>query len=133
MSFGEAIATCFRKYAVFAGRARPSEYWFWIVFIVLIFGGLFLAAAINQVNADEISVIAGIIGVAWLSLLLPSLAVAVRRLHDTGRSGSFLLLSFIPLIGGIILLVFLLSTGDPGVNKYGDAPSVPAPGPTPAP
>ena len=132
MSFGEAIATCFRKYAVFSGRARLSEYWYWIVFIVLVFGGLFLAAAINQVSVDEISVIAGIIGVAWLGLLVPSLAVAVRRLHDTGRSGWFLLLSCIPLIGGIILLVFLLSAGDPGVNKYGETPSVRAQGPTPA-
>lgn len=121
MSFGEAIRTCFRKYADFSGRARTSEYWWWVLFNVIVFGVLYALG--GGASVDEPSgAIAGVIGVAWLGLILPSLGVAIRRLHDTGRSGWYLLISFIPLVRGIVLLVFMLSAGNPGPNKYGEAP-----------
>lgn len=119
MSFGEALPTCFRKYATFSGRARPSEYWWWVLFNVLVVLALSVVAGGDLENNQTAAALAG---VAWLGLILPSLAVSVRRLHDTGRSGWFLLLPLIPLVGGIILLVFQVSAGDPGPNKYGDPP-----------
>ncbi|MGH3666845.1 MAG: DUF805 domain-containing protein [Acidimicrobiia bacterium] len=129
VSFGEAVATCFRKYATFSGRARQSEFWWWILFIVILGGGsAAVAAATGAVdesgNLDPNSGAAALIGIAYLVLILPHLAVSVRRLHDTGRSGWFLLLGFIPCIGAIVLLVFYASTGDPGLNKFGPPPTM---------
>ncbi len=110
MSFAESISTCFRKYADFTGRARPSEYWWFLLFNVIV---TLVASFIH----DALYLIVG------LALLLPAIAVGVRRLHDTNKSGWFLLISLIPLVGGIILIVFMATPGDPGTNQYGDAPA----------
>jgi len=123
MSYGEAISTCFRKYATFSGRARPSEYWWWVLFNVILFGVLYAIGGGASVEEPS-DAIATVIGVVWLGLILPSWGVAIRRLHDTGRSGWFLLISLIPLVGGIVLLVFMVSAGNPGPNKYGIAPGM---------
>ena len=109
MSFTEAIQTCFRKYVDFSGRARPSEYWWWVLFVVV--------AQVVAFLIDDSSTLGGLIS---LGLFLPGLAVSVRRLHDTGKSGWFLLLALIPLVGAILLLVFMIQTGDPGPNQYGE-------------
>lgn len=93
MTFGEAIKTCFSKYATFEGRASRSEYWWWFLFT-------FLASAATGIVSDKLSALFS------LAVLLPSLAVGVRRLHDTDRSGWFLLLSLIPIVGWIILFVW---------------------------
>ncbi|MFF4797877.1 DUF805 domain-containing protein [Streptomyces sp. NPDC001351] len=103
-----------KKYAVFSGRARRKEYWmFWlfaaIIYVVLLAVGL----------AIKVPYLALVFEVA---ILLPSLAVGVRRLHDTGRSGWWLLFGLVPLVGGITLLVFSCSDSQPGVNKYGPNP-----------
>jgi len=118
MTFGESISTCFQKYAEFSGRARLSEYWWWVLFIWL------LSVVVNTV-AWRVTPLYAIGGLLWLGLLIPSLAVAVRRLHDTGRSGWFLLIVLIPLVGGIILIVFLATAGEPGPNQYGLPPKGP--------
>lgn len=118
MSFGEAIRTCLRKYAVFSGRSRPSEYWWWLLFNFILFGVLYALGGGASADAPS-DAIATVIGVAWLGVLLPSLGVAVRRLHDTGRSGWSLLISFIPLVGGIVLFVFMLSAGNPDRTSTG--------------
>jgi uncharacterized membrane protein YhaH (DUF805 family) len=81
MPFTEAVKTCFQKYAVFSGRARPSEYWWWVLFNFFLVVVLALVVSGTETGAEALS------GLAWLALLLPSLAVTVRRLHDTGRSG----------------------------------------------
>ena len=120
MSFGESISTVFSKYATFSGRARRSEYWWWYLFIVIIsavVGGI-AAAAGGSDGSSFGSLVAGLVG---LALVLPTLAVGVRRLHDTGRSGWWLLISFVPVIGSIVLIVFFLLDSQPD-NEYGPNP-----------
>jgi uncharacterized membrane protein YhaH (DUF805 family) len=110
-----------KKYAVFSGRARRREYWFFVLFNILISIALGLVdLAIG--TFDEDSGIGLLGGIYALAVLLPSIAVAVRRLHDTGRSGWWFLLVLIPLVGPLVLLVFMLFDSEPGTNQYGDNP-----------
>lgn len=113
MTFGTAIRSCLAQYARFNGRARRSEYWFFVLFAFLVY----LAAAILDaaIGAQVFSVI------AILGLVLPSLAVTVRRLHDTDRSGWWVLLGVIPF-GGIVLLVFTCLDSQPHPNRFGPFP-----------
>src|SRR5256885_2259449 len=99
MTFGQAISSGFQNYVNFTGRAVRSEFWYWILFYVIV---IVVTSIIDQV-AFRHSDISPLTGLAGLAFLLPNLAVGARRLHDTDRSGWFLLLSFIPLIGIIIL------------------------------
>lgn len=111
MSFVDAVNACFRQYVGFSGRALRSEFWWFTLF------GLLVGAAAAIVDPR------GAIGALLsLVLLLPSLAVGVRRLHDTGRSGWWLLLGLVPVAGIIVLIVFFASRGDPGANRYGPPP-----------
>jgi uncharacterized membrane protein YhaH (DUF805 family) len=105
MSFGDAIKTCFNKYADFSGRATRAEYWWW-----------FLFSAILCLITSRWSVLSGLIS---LALFIPSLAVAWRRLHDIGRAGGWYFISFIPLIGTIILLVWNCTESEPHDNRFG--------------
>ncbi len=107
MTFGQSITTVLTKYADFTGRARRSEYWWFSLFGLIV---EFVLALIDPV----------LYIVALLGLIVPSLAVGVRRLHDTGRSGWSLLVALIPLVGGIILVVFMATPGNPGRNQYGN-------------
>jgi uncharacterized membrane protein YhaH (DUF805 family) len=93
MTFGESISTCFSKYATFDGRATRSEYWWFALFT-------FLVSAILGMISETAS------GVFSLAVLLPSLAVGARRLHDTDRSAWFLLLWLLPIVGWIVVLFF---------------------------
>jgi uncharacterized membrane protein YhaH (DUF805 family) len=113
MSFGEAIRDGFTKYATFSGRSSRSAYWWWFLFSVLVsIGASILDAAAGT------AVIAILV---WLGFFLPNLAVLVRRLHDTDRSGWWVLIGLIPLIGAIVLIVFAcLDSGPP--NRYGQGP-----------
>lgn len=107
MNFQEAIQTCFKKYADFNGRASRSEYWWWALFNLII--GMISGLALGETLGT----------IASLALLLPSLAVAARRLHDIGKSGWFLLLALIPLIGGLVLLYwFVQPSGE--ANQFGE-------------
>ena len=116
MGFGDAISTCFSKYADFSGRAARSEYWYWTLFRILLIGGIVVAAAVTQANA-----LFGLLALEVLAMLLPSLAVAVRRLHDVNCTGWLLLLAFIPL-GGLLLFILACVPGTQGGNKYGPGP-----------
>ena len=116
MGFGDAISTCFSKYADFSGRAARSEYWYWTLFRILLVGGIVIAAAVTQANA-----LFGLLALEVLAMLLPSLAVAVRRLHDVNCTGWLLLLAFIPL-GGLLLFILACVPGTQGGNKYGPGP-----------
>lgn len=107
MTFTESIRTCFTKYANFNGRAVRSEYWWFVLFSVLV------SSALHLINPSDL-----LGGIFSLAILLPSLAVAARRLHDTNRSGWFLLLNLIPIIGWIILLVWYVQKGTEGFNQY---------------
>ncbi|WP_030814162.1 DUF805 domain-containing protein [Streptomyces sp. NRRL F-2799] len=103
-----------KKYAVFSGRARRQEYWMFFLFNLII--SIVLAIVDAALDTQVLQLVYG------LALLIPGLAVAVRRLHDTSRSGWWVLISLIPLVGFIILLVFLASEGKPEANEYGPNP-----------
>jgi uncharacterized membrane protein YhaH (DUF805 family) len=126
VGFGEAVSTCFRKYADFDGRASRPEFWFWQLFVFLTILavsiiGLIIAAIIPNVGIGVLLV--GCI-IAALAFFLPGLAVTVRRLHDSDKSGWFILLTFIPFlaIGTICLIVFGCLPGTPGHNRFGPQP-----------
>ncbi|WP_433894219.1 DUF805 domain-containing protein [Streptomyces sp. CA-111067] len=103
-----------KKYAVFSGRARRQEYWMYNLFNII---ALIVLAVIGAVAGTMIPYF-----VYFALVLIPSLAVTARRLHDTGKSGWFILIGIIPLIGGIVLLVFTCTDGDPQPNAYGPNP-----------
>lgn len=109
-----------KKYAVFEGRARRREYWFFALFVVLI---SVVLTIIDSMIGTMTSQGAGILsGLFCLAVLIPSLAVGARRLHDTGRSGWWLLIGLIPFIGAIVLIVFFVLDSQPGTNAYGPNP-----------
>ncbi|MBD0842867.1 MULTISPECIES: DUF805 domain-containing protein [unclassified Streptomyces] len=104
-----------KKYAVFSGRARRKEYWMYTLFY-MIFAVVASIVDLAVLGSQILSLVMA------LGLLLPSLGVTVRRLHDTGRSGWWILIALIPLVGGIVLLVFLCLDGEAGANKHGENP-----------
>ena len=117
-----------RKYADFQGRARRSEYWLFTLFMVIVSIVLYvpmLAFAGDMQTTGEMSPIAGIfmlvLAVFFLGTFIPSIAVTVRRLHDTNRSGWWYLISLIPF-GSIVLLIFTVLDGTPGTNRFGSDP-----------
>ncbi|MDR7379589.1 uncharacterized membrane protein YhaH (DUF805 family) [Rhodoferax ferrireducens] len=110
-----------KKYAVFSGRAQRSEYWYFFLF----YFGLAIGAALldGMVGAFNRQAGVGVFGsIVALGLLLPSLAVGVRRLHDIDRSGWWLLIAVVPVVGAIVLLVFSLKDSQPGSNRFGPNP-----------
>ena len=110
-----------RKYTVFQGRARRREYWYFTLFNFLAVVVLtIIDMTLGTFSMDaEVGLLSGIYS---LGVLIPSIAVAVRRLHDTDRSGWWLLLCFIPILGVILLIVFLVLDGTPGPNRFGANP-----------
>ena len=109
-----------KKFAVFTGRARRKEYWVFALINVLIIVGLSVVDSL--VGTFDVETGVGLLsGVYALACLIPSISVGIRRLHDTGRSGWWLLLSIIPIVG-LVLLVFLLQDSKPGDNEYGPSP-----------
>ena len=109
-----------KKYAVFSGRARRKEYWFFLLWYVIISIGCGIVDAILGTHTARG---VGLLGTLYaLAVLIPSLAVAVRRLHDTGRTGWWILIGLIPVIGWIVILVFMFLDGQPGDNEYGPNP-----------
>ncbi len=125
MTFGESVGTCFQKYATFSGRARRSEYWWWWLFTVLAGGVAILA---DDLLGLHVSTTSGVDRVGWISvglslfLVLPSIAVTFRRLHDTGRSGWWWLLALLCCVGELILFIVCISDSDPAANQYGPSP-----------
>lgn len=110
-----------RKYATFTGRARRKEYWmYWLIYVLISIVLMFVDGIAGTLNADTGTGLFS--SIFMLGTLLPSLAVTVRRLHDTDRNGWWILLGFIPLIGGLILLIFTVKAGDPAENRYGPSP-----------
>ena len=116
MDFGEAISTCFRKYVDFTGRASRSEYWYWFLFRLLVVVGCVILAIAGRGMVGP-----ALVGLALLVMLLPSLAVAVRRLHDIGCTGWLMLIAFIPF-GGLLLFILACVPSNEGANRYGPGP-----------
>lgn len=100
-----------KKYVEFSGRARRKEYWMFTLF------NLIIALVLGFVDSSGI-----VGGVYALAVFLPSIGVSVRRLHDTGRTGWWLLLLLLPVIGAIVVLVFMILEGNAGQNEYGSDP-----------
>lgn len=114
MGFGEAVQSVFSKYATFSGRARRSEYWYFVLLQVIV------TAVLNGLySATESVAFSAILVLFDLALLVPSLAVCWRRLHDIGRSGAYYFFVLIPLVGWILLLVWMCQDSQPGANQYG--------------
>jgi uncharacterized membrane protein YhaH (DUF805 family) len=109
MQLVEAVRTALSKYTDFTGRANRPEYWWFFL-------AAFLASLVVSAVSDTLGFVLS------LAIIVPGLAAGVRRLHDTGRSGWWYLIVFIPIVGGILLIVWLASEGQPGENAYG-APS----------
>jgi uncharacterized membrane protein YhaH (DUF805 family) len=110
-----------KKYAVFSGRSRRMEYWYFVLFNIIV--GVVLALIDMLLGTfSAVSNIGLLSGIYSLAVLIPTLAVTVRRLHDIDRTGWWILINLIPLIGTIVLLVFALTPGTPGSNRYGPDP-----------
>ncbi len=109
MDFGQAIRTCFNKYATFTGRAGRPEFWWFFLFQIIVVAAASLFGDVAY-------------SLATLALLLPGLAVGARRLHDVRKSAWFLLLGFIPVVGFVILLYWCMQRSDPQANEYGPLP-----------
>ena len=114
MGFTQAISAGFSNYVNFSSRACRSEYWYWILFIII---ADVVAAIIDQVLGMQL-----VTGLFGLATLIPNIAIAIRRLHDLDRTGWWILLGFIPLIGWIILLIWYITKGTDGPNRFGPDP-----------
>ncbi len=110
----EYFTSAVQQYVNFEGRNTRTQYWMYILFYMIIYIG---CAMVDGILGTQIITL-----LYSLALLLPSIAVATRRLHDTGRSGWWQLIGLIPLIGWIVLIVFLAQDTHPGENQYGPNP-----------
>lgn len=126
MGFGESVSSVMGKYATFEGRAPRSEYWWWVLFTILIqwassvvdmviFGGY---SFVEYGSMDVFTPITSLVGIA---LLIPSIAVGARRFHDMGRTGWWLLIGLTG-IGALIIFFWFMCRGDEGPNRYGPDP-----------
>ncbi|GAB2463169.1 DUF805 domain-containing protein [Xylanimonas ulmi] len=131
MSLISAVTSVLRNYATFTGRARRSEYWWFALALGVV--GSALTVVLTGVAAKSIDLEAGTIGSGYfvamvplwicsLGVLLPSLAVTVRRLHDTDRAGFWILITLVPIVGALVLLVILATPGQRAPNRFGPDP-----------
>lgn len=142
LGFGQAFRSVLGKYATFSGRATRSEYWWWALaqFLISLLLGvialigvvwMFSGSQLDENGIDQVStggvillIVAGILSALWaLFVIVPSLAVSIRRFHDGGYSGWLWLLNFIPTVGNIVVLVFMLLPSQPADNQWGAAPA----------
>ncbi len=137
VSFGEAIKRAFRNYCCFTGRASRSEYWWFALFTaivsfvlnmgstILMFSSGIQGNDLNELNElNNLNVFSVLLYLWCIAIMLPSWGLLFRRLHDTGRSGWNCLWSFLPCIGGIILIVFCCQDSQPEENIYGPVPNL---------
>lgn len=118
MEFWPAVKSAFNRYFDFSARSSRSEYWWFYLFCLLVNAFLLIVDADSYSDAGFV-VLAGIFN---LAIFIPSLAVSVRRLHDTDRSGWWLLIALIPLVGFIVLLIWSCTRGTSGDNRFGPDP-----------
>jgi uncharacterized membrane protein YhaH (DUF805 family) len=122
MSFGAAISSFFSKYATFSGRARRSEFWFAFLFTSLVSSAISIIApgsetVINDLVIQQSSPASNL----WqLAILVPSIALSVRRLHDVGRKWTYYLFVLLPIVGWILLLIQFVKDSEPGANAFGE-------------
>lgn len=117
MGFMDAVKKCLSLYVTFSGRARRSEYWWFVLFTFLVqIVASFIDSALFGADTQILGALAG------LALILPSLAVGARRLHDIDRTAWWLLIGLVPLIGAIVLIIFFIQRGTEGPNRFGPDP-----------
>lgn len=126
LSMGEAIKSVFSKYARFSGRATRSEYWYFALFSLLITAGLLLLGSVLSSSggsmAETSAIAAFLLLLWWAAIVIPTIAVTIRRLHDAGYSGWLYLLVLVPYLGGLVLFIFALLVSQPSDNTWGKAP-----------
>ena len=132
MTFTEAVRSGFSNYVTFSGRARRSEFWFWtlfaviVIFVAAVLDGILFPGTMHTQMADGVASFESTGGpvsaLASLGMFLPGLAMQVRRLHDLDRSGWWVLLVFIPVIGIIVLFIWWCTQGTRGPNRFGEDP-----------
>lgn len=126
MNFTAAIRSFWSRFADFKGRSRRSEYWYVQLFLVatnLAVAGIDLALMDGDLDRFIANGGGGIVGLIWIfATIVPALAVLIRRLHDTGRTGWWALVGLVPFVGAIVLLVFTVSDSSNEENKYGTSP-----------
>ncbi len=116
MDFQTAVRTCFQKFATISGRARRSEYWWFILFLMLI---SLVLSLIDGFLFHDVQILSALFS---LAIIIPTVCAGGRRLHDTGRSAWWLLIGLIPLVGSLVLLFFFAQKGTDGTNEYGPDP-----------
>lgn len=123
MDFKTAVTTCLKlKYMDFTGRAVRSEYWYYTLFAVIVgivAGIIDTALGLRLGEAGTVGIIGTVLNVA---MLLPGLGVSVRRLHDGNRSGWWLLVAFVPIVGAFLLIYWFVQRGTVGSNNFGPDP-----------
>jgi len=127
MNFPESIKAGFVNYVNFNGRSSRSEYWYWVLFYLIVI----LCASILDTSLFPESETAPFSAICSLVFALPGLSVGVRRLHDLDKTGWWILISFIPLIGAIVLLIWFVRAGAPEGNRFGPSPLFPSAPPFP--
>lgn len=114
MGFGKAITVCFEKYVTFSGRAARPEYWYFVLFTAVV------DLVLSVFGSVALGLVASILQAVFaLAVVLPSIAVGARRLHDIDRSGWWLLVGLVPLLGQLILIIWFVTPGTPGTNRFG--------------
>ena len=120
ISFPQAVKLGFKNYSKFSGRATRAEYWWWVLFTVLT--GIVLAVVDTLTGTRGMFGDSGLLGFLFqLATLVPTIALGARRLHDINRTGWWLLLWFVLVIGWIVLIVWAIKRGDECPNKHGPA------------
>lgn len=124
-----------KRYADFSGRSRRKEYWMFqlliiVVLVLLITVGIAIAAMTGAGGEPSAAfwLVLGVAGLMWLGIIIPTIAVQVRRFHDQNHSGWMFLLNFIPYVGGLVVIVFMCIEGTNGDNRYGPDPKAGEPG-----
>ena len=121
-TFGQAVKSCFNQYCGFKGRASRAEFWWFALFTAIVGFVLgFVDGLLFTSTENAFFALLGFSGLFWLGVFLPALAVTARRLHDTDKSGWWMLL-YLTIIGGIVVFIFTLLRGNEGSNKYGEDP-----------
>lgn len=114
---------CLKKYADFSGRTSRTEYWRFVSFVVIFMFVLFVLAVPTENDPNPNPIFAILLAVFSFALIIPSLAFAVRRLHDIGKSGWYILIGIIPIVGSIIQLVWACTDSEHRTNEWGQDPS----------
>lgn len=122
LSFGEAVNKALaQNYCNFSGRASRSEYWWYALFTMILGVVIGFVLGIFGAGSTAVSVIQGLVS---LALLLPGLGLCVRRLHDISKSGWWIFISLVPLLGAILLIIWFCKPSDAGMNQYGPEPNI---------